>query len=46
MDAALLGLGPEARAFVVARARTPPAPGYRFPAFMPHEQDYPPRCAP
>lgn len=42
MDAALLGLGPEAQSYVRARAKTPPAKGYRFPAFMPHEQDYPP----
>ena len=42
MDAALLGLAGKARDLVLARARTPPAAGYRFPAFMPHEQDYPP----
>jgi hypothetical protein len=42
MDAALLGLTGRAQAFVLARALTPPAKGYRFPAFMPHEQDYPP----
>jgi hypothetical protein len=38
MDAALLGLGKQAQEFVLARARTLPATGYRFPAFMPHEQ--------
>jgi len=42
MDAALLGLAPEAQKFVRARALTSPAPGYRFPAFMPREQDWAP----
>eukprot|EP01062_Namystynia_karyoxenos_P068175 TRINITY_DN624_c0_g1_i1.p1 TRINITY_DN624_c0_g1~~TRINITY_DN624_c0_g1_i1.p1 ORF type:complete len:853 (+),score=207.07 TRINITY_DN624_c0_g1_i1:73-2559(+) len=42
MDAALLGLADEARRLVEARANTAPAEGYRFPAFMPHLQDYPP----
>ncbi len=38
MDAALLGQAAQAAAYVVARANTGPAPGYRFPAFMPQEQ--------
>ena len=42
MDASLLGLAAEAAAYVVARARTMPAQGYRFPAFAPHEQDFEP----
>lgn len=42
MDAALLGLASQAQAYVTARANTAPASGYRFPAFMPHEQDYEP----
>lgn len=42
MDAALLGNASNAAAFVLARAATPPAKGYRFPAFAPHEQDYEP----
>lgn len=42
MDAALLGLASDAAKFVVRRASTPPAQGYRFPAFAPHEQDYEP----
>jgi len=42
MDAALLGLGPKAQQLVEARAATQPAPGYRFPTFMPHLQDYQP----
>ncbi len=39
MDAALLGLASQAQAYVTARANTGPAPGYRFPAFMPQEQE-------
>lgn len=42
MDAALLGIAKKAQAYVTARAATAPAPGYRFPAFMPHMQDYEP----
>ena len=42
MDAALLGDAAAARVYVVNRAQTPPAAGYRFPAFAPHEQDYEP----
>jgi len=42
MDAALLGDADEAARFVVARAKTSPAAGYRFPTFAPHEQDYEP----
>jgi len=42
MDAALLGLGPKAMQLVEARAAMKPAPGYRFPTFMPHLQDYQP----
>ena len=42
MDAALLGNATNAAAFVLARANTQPAAGYRFPSFAPHEQDYEP----
>ena len=42
MDAALLGATAQARDWLVARAVLPPAAGYRFPAFSPHLQDYPP----
>jgi len=42
MDAALLGLGPEALEYIIGRAQLAPAPGYRFPVFMPHLQDYEP----
>lgn len=42
MDAALLGLASDAANYVIRRASTPPAQGYRFPAFAPHEQDYEP----
>ena len=42
MDAALLGLAGEAQKLVKARASLAPAQGYRFPAFMPHLQDYEP----
>jgi len=40
--AALLGLTEPAAAQVLERALTPPAPGYRFPAFAPHFQDFDP----
>ena len=44
-DAAFLGLGnrsdeTSAPSLCAARAATLPAAGYRFPAFMPHFQDY------
>ena len=39
MNAALLGLTELAQKMVLERALTPPAPGYRFPAFAPHFQD-------
>ena len=39
MDAALLGNASAATQLLVQRARTRPAPGYRFPAFAPREQD-------
>ena len=42
MDAALMGNAADARKYVVARAKTKPAAGYRFPVFAPHEQDYEP----
>ena len=42
MDAALLGNALAASGYVLARATTPPAKGYRFPTFAPHEQDYEP----
>ena len=42
MDAALLGNATNAARFVLARANTQPAAGYRFPSFAPHEQDYEP----
>jgi len=42
MNAALLGLTNEAMNQVVARARTGPSDGYRFPGFMPRFQDYQP----
>jgi len=42
MDAALLGLGQKAQSLVETRAAMKPAPGYRFPTFMPHLQDYQP----
>eukprot|EP00659_Diplonema_papillatum_P015320 gene15320-23416_t len=42
MDAALLGNASAAKAYLVARAGYPSADGYRFPAFMPHLQDYQP----
>ena len=42
LNAALLGRAARAAAAVVERAATPPAVGYRFPAFMGHMQDYQP----
>ena len=39
MNAALLGNATNAAAYVLARAKTEPAAGYRFPTFAPHEQD-------
>jgi hypothetical protein len=40
--AALLGLADTAAAQLASRATTGAAPGYRFPAFAPHFQDYDP----
>eukprot|EP01061_Rhynchopus_euleeides_P013976 TRINITY_DN24258_c0_g1_i1.p1 TRINITY_DN24258_c0_g1~~TRINITY_DN24258_c0_g1_i1.p1 ORF type:complete len:746 (+),score=278.81 TRINITY_DN24258_c0_g1_i1:49-2286(+) len=42
LDAALLGMATEFQSLAVARAAVGPATGYRFPAFMPHLQDYEP----
>jgi hypothetical protein len=42
IDAALLGFSAQAYAMAVDRARQPPPPGYRFPAFAQHYQDYEP----
>ena len=42
LNAALLGRAARASTMVLARAQTNPAVGYRFPAFMPHMQDYEP----
>ena len=42
LNAALLGRAKKASSDTLARALTPPAKGYRFPAFAPHEQDYEP----
>lgn len=42
MDAALLGDARSAMEYVLNRANTGLAKGYRFPAFAPHEQDYEP----
>ena len=42
LNAALLGRAKKAAADTLARAKTPPAIGYRFPVFAPHEQDYEP----
>ena len=42
LNAALLGRAKKASSDTLARANTPPAKGYRFPAFAPHEQDYAP----
>lgn len=42
MDAALLGSAAKAKNYVLKRAAAGSAPGYRFPAFAPHMQDYEP----
>eukprot|EP00047_Mylnosiga_fluctuans_P009520 m.263358 g.263358 ORF g.263358 m.263358 type:complete len:1042 (+) comp26666_c0_seq1:28-3153(+) len=42
MNAALLGMTDTAATMLKQRAATGPAPGYRFPGFMPHFQDYEP----
>jgi hypothetical protein len=42
MNAALLGLTDEAATLVLQRAKAPSAKGYRFPAFMAADYDYPP----
>ena len=42
MDAALMGNASKAANYVMARAKTAPAAGYRFPTMAPHEQDYEP----
>lgn len=42
MDAALLGLADDAVRLVSERARTPPAPGYRWEGFAPAQYDYAP----
>jgi hypothetical protein len=42
ISAAYLGLSAQAYAMAVDRARQPPPPGYRFPAFAQHYQDYMP----
>eukprot|EP00040_Diaphanoeca_grandis_P029720 m.174627 g.174627 ORF g.174627 m.174627 type:complete len:792 (+) comp31775_c0_seq1:209-2584(+) len=42
MDAALLGNATAAAPLLIERAQTPPALGFRFPAFAPHEQDWEP----
>jgi hypothetical protein len=42
MAAALLGLSEQAWGMVNDRAVQPPPPGYRFPAFAQHYQDYEP----
>jgi len=43
LNAALLGRATKASSMVLTRAaKTTPAVGYRFPAFMPHMQDYQP----
>ena len=42
MDAAMLGDAAEFMKLAEARAAVKPAVGYRFPAFMPHLQDYEP----
>merc|ERR1712166_777494 len=39
MTAALLGNATMAAKYVIARAQTPPADGYRFPGFAPRMQD-------
>lgn len=38
LDAAMLGLTTEAELLVQQRALAPPADGWRFPGFAPHEQ--------
>jgi hypothetical protein len=38
----LAGLPEPAETLLLARAQTPPAPGYRFPGFSPQFQDYDP----
>jgi len=40
--AALLGLAADASEMMLQRAATGPAPGYRWPGFAPHEQDFDP----
>ena len=42
LNAALLGRAKKAASMALERALTPPATGYRFPAFGPHFQDYEP----
>ena len=42
INAALLSLDQISMQMILARANTGPAKGYRFPGFMPHEQDYEP----
>ena len=42
LNAALLGRAEKAARMTLQRALTPPATGYRFPAFAPHFQDYEP----
>jgi len=42
LNAALLGRAAMASRMVLERSQTTPAAGYRFPAFMPHLQDYEP----
>lgn len=39
---ALIGNSEAAAAMLLSRVHTPPAPGYRFPGFAPHEQDFDP----
>lgn len=39
---ALLGNATNAATYVLGRANTAPAKGYRFPTMAPHEQDYEP----
>jgi len=40
--AALIGVTDVAKEMVLQRANTPPALGYRWPGFAPHEQDFDP----
>ena len=42
INTAMLGLAEQAYAMVLERARAAPAPGYRFPVFAQHYQDYEP----